>query len=88
MKIDLLVYNARIVTQTEVFDGYLSVVDGKIFHVDTGDPPSLDATEVVDARGKLLLPGAIDTHPHFFEPGAEQREDFTHGTSAAASGGV
>lgn len=87
MKIDLLVYNARIVTQTEVFDGYLSVVNGKIFHVDTGDPPSLDATEVVDARGKLLLPGAIDTHPHFFEPGAEQREDFTHGTSAAASGG-
>lgn len=34
-----------------------------------------------------MLPGAIDTHPHFFEPGPTTREDIRHGTQAAASGG-
>lgn len=87
MQVDLLLHNARIVTQTQVIQGYLTVSDGKISAVGPGVPPSLNAAQIVDAGGKLLLPGAIDTHPHFFEPGAEQREDLTHGTRAAANGG-
>ncbi len=51
------------------------------------DRPDRDE-EVVDARGLLVLPGAIDPHVHFDEPGYTDREDFLHGTSAAASGGV
>jgi allantoinase len=44
--------------------------------------------EVIDARGLLVLPGVVDPHVHFDEPGFTDREDFFHGTSAAASGGV
>ncbi|MEN8164300.1 MAG: amidohydrolase family protein, partial [Acidobacteriota bacterium] len=42
----------------------------------------------VDLRGALVLPGAIDGHVHFDDPGFTQREDFATGTRAAAAGGV
>lgn len=58
-------------------------------------PGSLDAEasspagrDVLDARGLLLFPGAIDPHVHFDEPGFTHREDFLHGSSEAARGGV
>ena len=86
MKYDLLIYNARIVTEDEVFLGYMCVSDGKIAVIGRGASDH-EAVRSVDAKGMLLLPGAIDTHPHFFEPGAEEREDLEHGTRAAASGG-
>lgn len=41
-----------------------------------------------DATGLMIFPGAIDPHVHFDDPGYTHREDFIHGTSAAASGGV
>ena len=44
--------------------------------------------EVLDASGLLVFPGAIDPHVHFDEPGFTHREDFLHGTSEAARGGV
>lgn len=43
---------------------------------------------VVDIDGKLLVPGAIDPHVHFNEPGFTHHEDFYHGTASAAKGGV
>lgn len=46
------------------------------------------ATEVYDVSGKYLLPGCIDTHCHFRDPGATAKEDFTTGTQAAIAGGV
>lgn len=62
-----------------VADGVISVV---------GEPGTLIAAEVVDVRGRLLLPGAIDVHVHFRQPGFEHKEDFATGSSAAACGGV
>jgi dihydroorotase-like cyclic amidohydrolase len=44
--------------------------------------------EIVDARGLIALPGGIDPHVHFDDPGYTEREDFFHGSSAAASGGI
>jgi len=44
--------------------------------------------EEVDASGLLVFPGAIDPHVHFDEPGFTSREDFLHGSSEAAKGGV
>jgi allantoinase len=44
--------------------------------------------EVLDLHGKLLIPGCIDAHVHFNDPGFTDREDFTTGTTAAACGGI
>src|SRR5437899_10924139 len=43
---------------------------------------------LINAEGKFLLPGVIDTHVHFRDPGFPQREDFESGSRAAASGGI
>lgn len=86
MKADVVVQNARIVTETETLLGWLAIQDGKIAAIGEGPAPG-PAGAVADAAGRILLPGAIDTHPHFFDPGAEWREDLRCGTQAAASGG-
>src|SRR5690242_11315242 len=46
------------------------------------------ADELIDARGLLAMPGAIDMHAHFEDPGHTEREDFTTGTMSAAAGGI
>jgi allantoinase len=45
-------------------------------------------SEIIDAHGLLVLPGAIDPHVHMNDPGYTEREDFRTGTCAAACGGV
>lgn len=57
---------------------------------DSGEagPPLSSEDEVLDASGLLAFPGAIDPHVHFDEPGFTHREDFLHGSSEAARGGV
>jgi dihydroorotase (multifunctional complex type) len=52
------------------------------------DAGTLTGHEVVDARGLVVLPGAIDVHVHFRQPGFEHKEDFGTGSAAAACGGV
>ena len=51
------------------------------------DLPDTDV-DVVDVTGRLVLPGAIDLHVHFEEPGPTRREGYATGTSAAAAGGI
>ncbi|MDP7386528.1 MAG: amidohydrolase family protein, partial [Nitrospinota bacterium] len=47
-----------------------------------------EAREVIDVPGKIVLPGIIDLHVHFREPGMTHKEDFTTGSRAAVAGGV
>lgn len=47
-----------------------------------------DAERIIDCRGKLLLPGIIDSHVHFRDPGETEKEGFKSGSQAAARGGV
>jgi dihydroorotase len=65
------------------------VRDGKVAalapHERAGE---LDADETIDAAGMLVLPGMVDTHVHFMDPGDTSREDFPTGTAAAATAGV
>jgi len=57
--------------------------------VAVGAPEAMPpAREVVDVAGLHLLPGAIDVHVHFREPGYTRKEDWDTGTAAAAMGGV
>ncbi len=65
----------------------LRVLDGKIAAI--GERLRAEPGEdSLDARGRLVFPGAIDPHVHFDEPGFERREDFEHGSAEAARGGV
>ncbi|MBU0597532.1 dihydroorotase [Patescibacteria group bacterium] len=60
------------------------IADGKI--QDIG--PTLSGDKAIDIGGKLVIPGVIDAHVHFREPGGEKKEDWTSGSQAAATGGV
>lgn len=48
----------------------------------------VEVEEIIDATGLMILPGGIDPHVHFNDPGFTEREDFYHGSAAAASGGI
>lgn len=83
---DVLVKNGKIVTAEAVYEGNIAICGGKIAAIlAVGDEP--EAAKVIDAAGKYVFPGAIDTHAHLNDPGYEWREDYEHGTAAAAVGG-
>ncbi|HWY85107.1 MAG TPA: dihydroorotase [Gemmataceae bacterium] len=56
--------------------------------VGIGPQPRLQATEVLDATGKIVCPGLIDMHVHLREPGREEDETIATGTAAALAGGI
>ena len=65
------------------------VIDGRIAEIAAPDSAPAEADEeILDLGGLLVLPGVIDGHVHFDEPGFTHREDFETGTRAAAGGGV
>ena len=83
---DLLVKEGNIVTSERIFLGDVAVKNGKIAAV--GAPGTLGgAGQVIDAKGKYVFPGAIDSHAHLNDPGYNWREDYAHGTAAAVVGG-
>lgn len=84
---DLYLKNAKIVTEEKVFPGGV-VVDGeRIIKVVEGEE-DIDARQVLDLGRKTLLPGLIDSHVHFNEPGRTEWEGYQSGSQAAAAGGV
>ena len=87
MAFDLHIANARVVAGDAVFRGGVAVQDGRIATVLQGDE-SVEAREVVDVGGKLLLPGLVDGHVHFDQPGRDHWEGYRTGSMAAAAGGV
>jgi dihydroorotase len=78
--------NATIVTPAERYRGTIGISDGRIAAI--LEEPSGSAGHTIDAEGLLALPGMVDQHVHFMDPGDSAREDFVHGSSAAAVGGV
>ena len=75
---DLLVKNGRIVTAQAVTEGNIGIKDGRIAALlEAGQEP--EAAKVIDAKGKYVFPGAIDTHAHLNDPGYEWREGYEHG---------
>jgi dihydroorotase len=84
---DLILSGGKVVSPDAVIDASVAIKDGKIIAVGAADamPP---AKETVDVSGMHVLPGAIDVHVHFRDPGYPQKEDFASGTAAAAFGGV
>jgi dihydroorotase len=87
MTADLIIRGGKIVSPDSVFDASIAIKDGKILAVGADD--AMPGTrETVDVTGLHVLPGAIDVHVHFRDPGYPHKEDFASGTAAAAFGGV
>jgi len=83
----LLIRDARIVNDGKIVEGDVLVRGDRIEAVG-GDLGARPADEVIDARGKVLLPGMIDDHVHFREPGLTHKGDLAHESRAAVAGGV
>lgn len=85
---DFIIKNGIVVTSTEMFKADIAVTEGKISAI--ADDLNSDGIMTVEAKGKYVLPGAIDAHTHLAMPfgGTISSDDYYSGTPAAACGGT
>jgi len=83
--IDLTIRGATVVTPGGRFPADIHVREGRIVALGALDAPP---AQVVDAGGLFAMPGVVDSHVHFMDPGDPEREDFMIGSAAAAAGGT
>lgn len=69
----------------EVLD--IKIEDGKIVEIAKDIEASSGNEEIIDVRGKIVVPGLIDVHVHFRDPGQTHKEDLVTGSQAAIAGG-
>src|SRR5204863_4482289 len=74
----------QVVTADAVFPADVAIAGERIVSVGQG----VKGKREIDATGKYVIPGAIDSHVHFRTPGYDYKEDWQTGTGAAARGGV
>jgi dihydroorotase (multifunctional complex type) len=86
LRIDCEITNATIVDPRGRYQGTIAISGEKVGGVLS--EPSGNAARTIDAEGLVALPGMVDQHVHFMDPGDTSREDFIRGSSAAALGGV
>ena len=84
-----LIYGGRIVNDGRVYDASLVIENDVIAEINEGtEIPCGNYDKKVDATGLLVLPGVIDSHVHFREPGLTSKADIESESAAAAFGGV
>jgi len=84
-----LIQGGTLVNEGRLFEGSILIEDSKIAQIYT-EPhiPEASYDEVIDASGCFVLPGIIDDHVHFREPGLTAKADIESESRAAAAGGV
>jgi dihydropyrimidinase len=89
MAFDTIIRNGTVVTATDSYPADVAISNGKISAVGS-DLPTTNATKIIDATNKLVMPGGIDVHTHLDMPfgGTTSADDFETGTRAAAFGGT
>jgi len=87
MKADLVIKNGWVVTPQDTLRGGVAISGEKFVAIGTDDSLP-DGKEVIDAKGRHILPGLIDAHVHFRDPGMTHKEDFSTGSTAAVCGGI
>ena len=84
-----LIQNAVIVNEGRSFVGSVLIDGAFVASVyEESETPRVDGATVIDARGKWLLPGVIDEHVHFREPGMTHKGTIATESRAAVAGGV
>lgn len=84
---DLLLRGGTLVTPKDTFLGDIAVANGRIAAILAPGQPA-HATHTLDLAGKHILPGIIDAHVHFRDPGLTYKEDFATGSRSAVMGGI
>jgi dihydropyrimidinase len=86
---DTIIRNGTIVTATDTYLADIAIANGKIAAIGK-ELPTQNTIRLLDAVGKLVLPGGIDVHTHLDMPfgGTTSADDFETGTRAAAFGGT
>ena len=89
MSFDTIIKNGSVVTATDTYRADVAIANGKIAAIGS-DLPLENASKVLDATDRLVLPGGIDVHTHLDMPfgGTTSADDFETGTRAAAFGGT
>lgn len=82
----LALVNGKVFINWALVDASIFAEDGKVSKISRSAPKKAD--KVLDCSGLIILPGVIDSHVHFREPGMAQKEDWGTGSRAAAAGGV
>ena len=84
-----IIRNVTLVNEGRVFLGHLGVEDERIFEIlSVEESPSAPYDVEIDATDMYLLPGVIDDHVHFRDPGLPHKADIESESRAAAAGGV
>ncbi len=85
----LLIKKVLIVNAGNQFQGSVLIEEGKIKKIFTTDElPELKVQKIIDGKGKYLLPGIIDDHVHFREPGLTHKAEIYTESKAAVAGGI
>ena len=85
----LIIENGTIVNENRTFKGSIVIDNGHISEVvEDAVSPRSNCDERIDATGCFVLPGVIDSHVHFREPGLTEKADIESESRAAAFGGV
>ncbi|MDR3226931.1 MAG: dihydroorotase [Prevotellaceae bacterium] len=87
----IFIKDATIVNEGLSREGSILIADDIIKHIflkNSELPENINADEIIDATGLILIPGVIDDHVHFREPGITHKADIRSETIAAAAGGV
>jgi dihydroorotase len=85
---DLVVRNGTLVTSRQISSADIGVIGERIAAIAAPGDLDAEARATLDATGRYVLPGVIDGHVHFREPGLEYKEDLGTGSRAAVMGGV
>ena len=85
---DLIIRNGKIVTVDSIVSGDIAVKEGKIVEVSNDKAIEGTAVKEINAEGLHILPGLIDSHVHFNEPGRTEWEGLETGSRSLAAGGA
>ena len=81
----ILIKNCRIIVKDKVYSKNIFIKNNKIAKITS---KVIFANSTIDAKNNFVMPGLIDCHVHFREPGLTHKEDFLTGSMAAAKGGI